>query len=131
MVGSPHPFPTLQGRPWEIALTVEREIRQVAPYAELRMALDAPTWYFHEKVVALVPLSTCCQLHFWQGDALEGLHPGLVRPMMASGIRTLKVTSMLDIDESVRALFRAAFQAKIEQLAADDHTSARKAAFPL
>lgn len=122
-------LPPVEGRAWEIARTVEREIREAAPFAELRMTLGTPTWYFHEKVVSLVFLHARCQLTFWQGAGLDDLHPGLVRGINDPRIRTLPLTTMLDVDDSVRRLFAAAFQQQVDAIAESDHACVRTTAF--
>ncbi|MEM9838429.1 MAG: hypothetical protein AAF830_04660 [Pseudomonadota bacterium] len=122
-------LPPLEGRAWEIARTIQREIADVAPFAELSITLGSPTWSFHERVVSLVFLHDRCQLTFWDGACLDGLHPDLKPLQMTPERRSLPLRSMLDIDESVRNLLSTAFQAKIDAIAKSDHACVRTTAF--
>lgn len=113
----------LEGRTGDIARTVEREVKDIAPYAELRLALGVPTWHLHDRVVSLLPLPHRCQLHFWDGEALEAMFPDRLAAPSHGPIRYLRLDSMFDVDEGVRDILRAAFSLKIGQWAKYDACS--------
>lgn len=120
---------SLEGRARDIAVTLEREIRGIAPYAELARSLGAPTWFLHERVVTLVPLRTRCQLHFWDGAALEPLAPHALHRPSRGQARFIPLRSMLDIDDTVLTLIGEAFRFKAAALARADRDVLRNRAF--
>lgn len=109
----------LEGRPWEIAKTIKREIEAIAPYAELGLALGVPTWQHFDRVVSLITFPDKCALHFWQGDALDQVMPGVLEPTAAQPMRRLVLGSMLDVNERVKNLLKAAFELQISHLASE------------
>ncbi|NRA31524.1 MAG: hypothetical protein HRU11_14835 [Parvularculaceae bacterium] len=113
----------LEGRTGDIARTVEREIKDIAPYAELGLAMGVPTWHLHDRVVSLLPLPNRCQLHFWDGEALEALFPDRLAAPSHGPMRYLRLESMFDVDENVREVLKGAFSLKIDQLAEADACS--------
>lgn len=121
-------FDSLQGKAWEIATTVRREVDAVAPYAELGFALGVPTWFHGERVVSMVPYLNKCTLHFWDGEALESFAPGRLRSPSSGPIRTLELRSMLDVDEPVKTLLREAFALRVAAYAKSGDDRDRNAA---
>jgi hypothetical protein len=117
----------LDGRTWEIARTVKREIEKAAPYAELGIALGVPTWYHFDRVVSLIPFPNSCNLHFWRGDDLAGILPGRLNATSASPIRYLELESMLDVDGGVKLLIAEAFKLQLRVIAEEDSGSRKKA----
>lgn len=97
-----------------IADTVRREVLAAAPYAELGVALGVPTWFHGDRVLSLLPFTTRCSLHFWDGAALDERLPGRLRGSPSGPIRYLDLRSMLDVDSEVRLLIRSAFAHRLE-----------------
>ena len=100
---------TSAARRREIAMTVERTIDDVAPYAEKSEIMGASTWMLHDRVVSLVPLGGRSQLHFWQGEVRSDRFPGMLKGQGDGAPRYVPLTSMLDVDGDVKELIREAF----------------------
>ncbi|MEE4212122.1 MAG: hypothetical protein V2I43_22985 [Parvularcula sp.] len=117
----------LEGRPWEIARTVKREIEKAAPYAELGIALGVPTWYHFDRVISLIPFPNSCNLHFWRGDDLDTMLPGRLQSTRSHPIRFIELHSMLDMDEGVKFLICEAFKLQLRVIAAEDRAASKEA----
>ena len=68
-------------------------------------------------MVSLITFPDKCALHFWRGDELDEVMPGILEPTHAQPMRRLVLSSMLDVDESVKNLLKAAFDLQIRHLA--------------
>ncbi|MCQ8185581.1 DUF1801 domain-containing protein [Parvularcula maris] len=114
-----------------IADTVRREILAAAPYAEFGIALGVPTWYHDARVLSLLPFTSRCTLHFWQGEHLEQRFAGRLKGSASGPIRYLDLHSMLDVDSEVRLLIREAFALQLNVIASEQSSAHGKAALPV